>query len=88
MCPSCEGFTEKTPIRQPWEYFKLVRQLESLVSRKVLMIDRGTCDLSELQANQKWPGDIIEHQFVCCQCDQKFTLSVDTYHGNGSWEAI
>jgi hypothetical protein len=33
--------------------------------------------------------DYLEHTFSCINCDQRFRLAVETYHGaGGRWEPV
>ena len=89
MCPNCKGYSERISIRQPHEYLHLVNQIESLVNQKLFSITQASCALSELKPDSVWPSDVIEHQLSCNGCGQKFSLSVETYHGaGGEWHAI
>ena len=89
MCPTCRGYAEVVRIRQPHEYFDLLRQIRTLLQEGTLQLESGNCALDEVQKDKAWPCDHIEHEFSCCSCGQHFRLGVETYHGSGGlWEAV
>ena len=89
MCPRCRGYAEVVRIKQPHEYFDLLRQVRALLVEGTLRLESGNCALDEVQKDKHWPSDHIEHKFSCSACDQRFRLAVETYHGSGGrWEPV
>ncbi len=86
MCQQCDGFKERVEVDHPYEYYSLARQLRELVSKGMFLV-HGEYHLDEIQEGKPWPADVVTHSFVCTRCKSCFTLSVDTYHGSGSWES-
>jgi hypothetical protein len=89
-CDQCQRFRDRQRIDDPFFYRDVVRQLTELVDTGVLELVGGTCPLrSLLDPDNRWPADIVRHEFRCPGCDQRFALTINTYHGSaGAWEPI
>jgi len=89
MCNKCKGFAERARFNSPREYLDLVRQLDELISAGTFRLIYGTCTFKEVLESQQWPNDVITHIVACSNCDQRFKLSAETYHGSGAtWEMM
>ena len=84
MCSRCDGFAERLNFASLRDYLDIVRQLIEVVSEGTFRILRADCPLRDM-FNTPMPGDTVFHEFACTNCDQRFTLFADTYHGNASW---
>lgn len=89
MFPKCGGYAEIVRIRQPYQYFDLLRHVREVLQQGTFRLDRGNCDLAEIRKDKPWPDDHLEHYFSCVACGQRFRLGVETYHGSGGrWEPV
>ena len=65
----------------------MIEQIRGFIRNDVLKIVSGSPDFGQI-GNGAWE-DIMHHTFRCTNCGQAFSLSVDTYHGNGGvWEPL
>jgi len=88
MCPKCEGFAARIEIKHPLEIHRLVGEIEQVLAEGTLAFAGGNCSLSDIRPDRPWPQDYIEQAYRCPACEQRFQLSVETYHGSGgSWDA-
>ena len=54
----------------------------------IQVIDGVQDPFNEVKVNNDWP-DIFHSNFQCQTCDQRFILSVETFHGAGGyWGSI
>ena len=88
-CPKCGGFIAKITITEPYVYYDLVKQLQTMLTEGTMSLVRATCDLKAIGQNLPWPADYIEHLFECTSCGRQFRLAIETYHGSGGvWEVV
>lgn len=83
MCDKCDGFIETIQIRHPYEYFNLIEQVKIIIEEGTLVLVEGNCNLEDIKKGSPFPDDILYHSFKCTKCSQRFSLSVETYHGSG-----
>jgi hypothetical protein len=89
MCQICDGLHETVRIEHPYQYYDIVDQIKTMLQEAILVLKEGNCDFSRIVRNKPFPDDVPYHVFKCANCECKFTLCVETYHGSGgSWEVI
>ncbi len=89
MCYKCDGFSETIEIKHPYELFNLVEQLKEVINEGTMRILESNCNLDDIRKNSPFPEDVIYHVFQCTDCNLKFSLCVETYHGSGgTWEVM
>ena len=86
-CPKCESFTKSFDIREPREYLGIARQLMDVVSQGTFLMVHATCPLQDL-FRPEWPGNVVEHGFLCTGCGRSSQLLADTFHGHASWDVV
>ncbi len=60
--------------------------VKELVENKGFIVVEGSCKLGEHMKDGHWIDDIIYHVIKCPKCGKKFTCTVNTYRGGGSFE--
>ncbi|WP_238885222.1 hypothetical protein [Clostridium sp. YIM B02551] len=89
MCPICDDLHETIRIEHPYQYYSIVEQIKTMLQEGILVLTEGNCDFSLIDRNKTFPNDGPYHVFKCGNCECRFGLCVDTYHGSGgSWEVI
>ena len=88
MCPKCEQHAEHVYFEGPSRYFDLLQRKRACVETGEMTLVSGSCALDAVQPGAPWPEDVIHHTFACGACGQQFLLSVDTFHGRGSWRPM
>jgi len=89
-CSNCVDLRVKYKISSPTELTKaIITSKENVINGKIKLfsdvgLDNWSIPFDELKAKGPW-DDIIGYEFICEKCGTIFTLSCDTYHGNGSW---
>jgi hypothetical protein len=94
-CARCQELAVEIRIRTPSELEKAIRvaqdNLADSTIREVSVSNphgqsHGQCSFSEVAAGAIW-DDVLNYQFECCNCAQKFSLTAETYHGSGgAWQ--
>lgn len=68
----------------------MVRENVADSTLRVVQEGNQTCfcvPFDDLSENPPW-DDFLLYRFLCTACGRMFSLSCDTYHGNGKWERI
>jgi hypothetical protein len=80
---------EMKRIRSPRELASSIKVIKSNISEGTLREGEGAQDIfDEIEEIENWP-DILNNEFHCQTCDQRFLLSVETYHGAGGfWDSL
>jgi hypothetical protein len=86
-CERCEAWRAERRIAEPGDYFAIARELEHAIAQGVLLLLTGSCGLEEIVPGCVWPGDVLIHEIECAACGARYVLSVDTYHGGGTWRS-
>lgn len=88
-CPDCEHLAEIRRIRTPTELESVITTIKSNIADGTIKeLPGAQLPLNEIETYQKWP-DLFNHKFFCQTCDQKFVLTVETYHGRGGfWDSL
>lgn len=88
-CPECRHLTEIRRIRTPAELKPVITVIKSNVADGTIQeVPGARPPFNEIAPNRNWP-DLINHEFTCQKCNQKFVLTVETYHGRGGyWDSL
>lgn len=88
-CENCGDLRVKFKIELPSQLkktIKVVRQnVEDGTIRLIAPVNSYCAPFEELKTDGPW-DDVIGYEFICDQCGTMFSLSCDTYHGNGRWD--
>lgn len=90
-CPHCEEVNQSFRIENPGDLSKAIRVVsDNLEDGTIIqdipeMGDFTSVKFQDLAKGELW-DDIVEYNFICPECKQKYCLRAETYHGSGgSW---
>lgn len=88
-CQDCIHLAEIKRIRTPTELESVITIIKSNITDGTLKeLPGAQVPLNEIEPYGKWP-DLLNHKFICQTCNQKFGLTVETYHGRGGfWDPL
>ena len=90
-CETCNDLQVKSEIRTPGEFRKALRIIRNCLTNDAIRditqpAHSPSGQFEDLSESGPWP-DYVEHYFECTNCDWRFRLAVETYHGaGGAWE--
>jgi hypothetical protein len=90
-CELCADLCVRYPIRQPNDLIKAIKIAKQNVEDGTIIelpdfesINQNS--FAVVASGEAW-GDIIEYNFCCSSCGERFSLHAETYHGSGGyWE--
>lgn len=90
-CEKCTNLCVRYPIRQPNDLLKAIKIAKQNVEDGTIieLPDLESINQNSFEAvasGEAW-GDIVEYNFCCSNCSERFSLHAETYHGSGGyWE--
>lgn len=86
MCDYCSSIELTDFIYTPVDYEYIVDYIKLLIAEQKFVLIDGNCELWHHKNDSgQWVDDVIYHTIKCPKCGQKFTCSVNTYRGGGSF---
>lgn len=86
MCDYCSSIELTDFIYTPVDYEYIVDYIKLLIAEQKFVLIDGNCELGHHKNDSgQWVDDVIYHTIKCPKCGQKFTCSVNTYRGGGSF---
>lgn len=91
QCKACADLRKRYDIREPRDLKKAIRVAKANVADGTLRVipRKGPTywcgPFEQLKDEPPW-DDLLSYQFRCAHCGTEFSLTCDTYHGNGRWE--
>ncbi len=87
MCEYCSKIKLKDRFSTPDEYEKTIDYIKGLILNQHFIFVEGNCELGcHKDMDGHWIDDIIYHIIKCPKCGQKYSCTVNTYRGGGSFE--
>ena len=86
MCNYCCNIKKVEYFTSPKMYEETIEYIKELVEKENFILLEGDCKLGEHIKDGVWIDDIICHVIKCPKCGKKFTCTVNTYRGGGSFE--
>ena len=86
MCDYCSNIKKIEYFSSPKLYEETIEYIKELVENRGFIVVEGSCKLGEHIKDGHWIDDIIYHVIECPKCGQKFTCTVNTYRGGGSFK--
>ena len=93
MCRTCDELHAKWEIRSPQDLAKAIRVIQASIEAGTLnVLAHPTVEsmsaFDTVPADGPW-CDVLAYWFSCGQCETRFSLFAETYHGaGGSWQPI
>lgn len=87
-CLHCEEVNQTFRIENPDDLSKAIRVIAAnlddgtVVQDVPAMGNFTSVKFQDLAKGELW-DDIVEYNFICPQCKQKYCLRAETYHGRG-----
>jgi hypothetical protein len=80
---------EMNRIRTSQELESVIKVIKANIRDGTIKeVDVVNNPLNEIETNKNWP-DLFHNKFQCQTCNQRFILSVETYHGRGGfWDSL
>ena len=86
VCTNCSGVITRDCFYSPRDYENCLAYIAELIESGSFVLVYKTCGLGNIKdKNGCWADDIIVHTIQCKNCGRKFTCSVNTYRGQGSF---
>lgn len=86
MCDYCSNIKKTEDFSSPKLYEETIEYIKDLVENRGFIVVEGSCKLGEHKKDGHWIDDIIYHIIKCPKCGKRFTCTVNTYRGGGSFE--
>ncbi|MCT6698394.1 hypothetical protein [Rheinheimera sp. 4Y26] len=90
-CRHCEEVNQSFRIENPGDLSKAIRVVSDNLEDGTIIQDVPemggftSVQFRDLAKGELW-DDIVEYNFICPECKQKYCLRAETYHGSGgSW---
>jgi hypothetical protein len=84
QCERCADLHQDQDIRTPGQLAQALRVVRDNLADGTI-VQTSAESAAVLKPERPWP-DVIERQYRCTRCKQRFALAAETYHGAaGSW---
>lgn len=86
MCDYCSKIKLKDSFQTPDEYEKTIDYIKELINNQHFIFVEGSCELGcHKDTDGHWIDDVIYYIIKCPKCGQKYSCTVNTYRGGGSF---
>ena len=91
-CEKCRDLCVRYAIRSPHDLHNAIGIVHENVLDGTLLESTDpsvhSISFNEVAEGQGW-DDVVCYSFECTNCDEKFSLHAETYHGSGGyWEPV
>ena len=87
-CKHCKDLCTTYDFGGYQDLTKAIRNAKKYISDGIIRLIQTQnftgCPWNEVNEEGPW-HDIVEYNFECTYCRQRFKLFADTYHGHGKW---